>query len=56
MKNSKNQIFACTGINNAIALLGSNRFNIIRIDLLKGGRAAKSTRLKIMLKITLFLI
>ena len=46
MKNSKNQIFACTGINNAIALLASNRFNIIKIDLLKGGRAAKEHQIK----------
>ena len=38
MKNSKNRKFICKGINNALAILGSNRFEILNIDILKGGR------------------
>ena len=46
MKNSKNRKFTCKGINNALAILGSNRFNIIRIDVLIDGRADGHPRLK----------
>ncbi|MFL2983339.1 MAG: 23S rRNA (guanosine(2251)-2'-O)-methyltransferase RlmB [Candidatus Neomarinimicrobiota bacterium] len=50
MKNSNNPIFVCNGINNAVALLESNRFNIISINLLKDGRAVKETRIKDLIK------
>ena len=46
MKNSKNKKFTCKGINNALALLESNRFEILSIDILKGGRASRDPRLK----------
>ena len=46
MKNSKDKKFTCKGINNALAILGSNRFNIISIDILKDGRADRNPRLK----------
>ena len=46
MKNSKNRRFTCKGINNALAILGSNRFNIIKIDILIDGRADGHPRLK----------
>ena len=46
MKNSNNQNFICKGINCAYALLDSDRFNIINIYMLKGGRADKEKRLK----------
>ena len=46
MKNSKNKKFTCKGINNALALLESNRFEILSIDILKGGRAYGDPRLK----------
>ena len=46
MKNSKNKKFICKGINNALALLESNRFEILNIDILKGGRAYGDPRLK----------
>ena len=45
MKNSKNKKFTCKGINNALALLESNRFEILSIDILKGGRAYGDHRL-----------
>ena len=46
MKNSKDKKFTCKGINNALAILGSNRFNIISIDILIDGRADRNPRLK----------
>ena len=46
MKNSKNRKFTCKGINNALAILGSNRLNIIRIDILIDGRADGHPRLQ----------
>ena len=46
MKNSNNQNFICKGINCAYALLDSDRFNIVNIYMLKGGRADKEKRLK----------
>ena len=46
MKNSKNKKFTCKGINNALAILESNRFNIINIDILIDGRADGHLRLK----------
>ena len=46
MKNSKNKKFTCKGINNALAILESNRFNILRIDIIKNGRADGDPRLK----------
>ena len=46
MKNSKNKKFTCKGINNALALLESNRFEILSIDILKGGRAYGDPKLK----------
>ena len=42
----KNKKFTCRGINNALAILGSNRVNIIRIDMLIDGRADGHPRLK----------
>ena len=46
MKNSKNKKFTCKGINNALAILESNRFNILSIDILKNSRADGDPRLK----------
>ena len=46
MKNSKNRKFTCKGINNTLAILESNRFNIISIDILIDGRADGHPRLK----------
>ena len=46
MKNSKNRKFICKVINNALAILRSNRFEILNIDILKGGRAYGDPRLK----------
>ena len=46
MKNSKNKIYTCKGINSACALLRSERFDVIGIDILKGGRADKEHRIK----------
>lgn len=46
MKNSKNKKFTCKGVNNALAILGSNRFNILSIDILKNGKAHRDPRLK----------
>ena len=46
MKNSKNKKFTCKGINNALALFESNRFEILSIDILKGGRAYGDPKLK----------
>ncbi len=46
MKNSNNKNLICKGINSAFALLESNRFNIINIYVLIGGRADKENRLK----------
>jgi len=46
MKNSKNKKFTCKGINNALALLESNRFTILSIDILKNSRADGYPRLK----------
>ena len=46
MKNPKNKKFTCKGINNALALLESNRFEILSIDILKGGRAYGNPKLK----------
>ena len=46
MKNPINKNFTCRGINSAIALLDSNRYDILRIDILRGGRAEKNPRIK----------
>ena len=46
MKNSNNKNLICKGINSAFSLLESNRFNIINIYVLIGGRADKENRLK----------
>ena len=46
MKNSKNKNFACKGINSALAILKSNRFNILRINILNDGIAAREPRVK----------
>ena len=50
MKNSNNKIFICKGVNSAIALLQSNRFDIINIDILKDSRAGREQRIKDLLK------
>tara|TARA_Y100001934_G_C12376335_1_gene789445 strand:- start:893 stop:1651 length:759 start_codon:yes stop_codon:yes gene_type:complete len=41
--------WSCKGINNAIALLTSNRFSILGIDILKNGNAHKDYRIKSLL-------
>jgi len=46
MRNSKNQIYTCKGINSVLTLLQSDRFDVIGIDILKGGRADKEYRIK----------
>jgi len=46
MKNLKYKKLACKGINSALAILESNRFDILSIDILKGGRADGDPRLK----------
>ena len=46
MKNSKNKNFTCRGINNALAILESNRFDILSIDILQNSRADRHPRLK----------
>ena len=46
MKNSKNRKFTCKGINNALAILESNRFDILSIDILQNSRADRHPRLK----------
>ena len=46
MKNSKNKNFVCKGINSALAILESNRFNILKINILNDGIAARESRVK----------
>ena len=46
MKNSKNKNFVCKGINSALAILESNRFNILRINILNDGIATREPRVK----------
>ena len=46
MKNSKNKNFVCKGINSALAILESNRFNILKINILNDGIAAREPRVK----------
>ena len=46
MRNSKNQIYTCKGINSVLTLLQSDRFDVIGIEILKGGRADKEHRIK----------
>ena len=43
MKNQKHQIYRVYGINNAVAVLGSNKFYIHQIELEKNGKAEKHT-------------
>ena len=50
MKKSNNKLLVCKGINNAISILGSSRFNIEHVDILKEGKALNSDRMKIFLK------
>ena len=39
MKKSNNKLLVCKGINNAVSILGSARFNIEYIDVLREGKA-----------------
>ena len=49
MKNPKNKNFICKGINSALAILESNRFNILRICILNDGIADRESRVKSLL-------
>ena len=49
MRKTKNQTYTCTGINNAIAILESNRFYIEDIFLLENSTANRNRKLDIML-------
>ena len=50
MKNQKHQIYRVYGINNAVAVLGSNKFYIHQIELEKNGKAEKHTRITKLIK------
>lgn len=45
MKKPIKNIFTLVGINNTLSVLRSNRYTIIQLDLLKGGRASKENEL-----------
>ena len=49
MKNPKNKNFIYKGINSALAILESNRFNILRICILNDGIADRESRVKSLL-------
>tara|TARA_S200000501_G_scaffold363266_1_gene393958 strand:- start:84984 stop:85730 length:747 start_codon:yes stop_codon:yes gene_type:complete len=50
MKNQKQKIYKVYGINNAVAVLGSNKFYIRQIELEKNSRAEKSTKVTKLIK------
>ena len=50
MKKSNNKLLVCKGINNAVSILGSARFNTEYIDVLREGKAINDDRIKTYLK------
>ena len=50
MKKSNNKLLVCKGINNAVSILGSARFNIEYIDVLREGKAINDDKIKTYLK------
>ena len=50
MKKSNNKLLVCKGINNAVSILGSTRFNIEYIDVLREGKAINDDKIKTYLK------
>ena len=50
MNNSNNQIFTCTGINNAISILESKKYSIENINILENSKAEKDKKLNFILR------
>ena len=46
MKKPNNQFLVCKGINSAISILSSDRYDVDHVDILKGGRAFKDDSIK----------
>ena len=46
MKKPNNQFLVCKGINSAISILSSGRYDVDHVDILKGGRAFKDDSIK----------
>ena len=46
MKKPNNQFIVCKGINSAISILSSGRYDVNHVDILKGGRAFKDDSIK----------